>query len=55
MLNDLNNLPTDTTELHGLVSQMANEIKSQAVLIEKLRHQVAGQNTHRFWIKGRRP
>lgn len=51
MLNDLNNLPTDTTELHGLVGQMANEIKSQALLIEKLRHQVAGQNTHRFGSK----
>ena len=52
MLNDLDNLPNDTAELHGLVGQMANEIKSQALLIEKLRHQVAGQNTHRFGSKG---
>ena len=52
MLNDLDNLPNDTAELHGLVGQMANEIKSQAMLIEKLRHQAAGQNTHRFGSKG---
>jgi hypothetical protein len=52
MLNDLDNLPTDTAELHGLVGQMAIEIKSQALLIEKIRHQVAGQNTHRFGSKG---
>jgi transposase len=51
MLNDLDNLPNDTAELHGLVGQMANEIKSQALLIEKLRHQVAGQNIHRFGSK----
>ena len=51
MINTLDNLPTETTELHGLVGQMASEIKSQALLIEKLRHQVAGQNTHRFGSK----
>jgi hypothetical protein len=33
MLNDLDNLPNDTAEFHGLVGQMANEIKSQALLI----------------------
>jgi hypothetical protein len=31
---------------------MANEITSQVLLIEKLRHQVAGQNKHRFKSKG---
>lgn len=30
---------------------MANEMKAQALLIEKLRHQVAGQSAHRFGSK----
>ena len=30
---------------------LANEVKSQALLIEKLKHQLAGQNRHRFGVR----
>ena len=48
MLNDLHNLPDDTTELKGLVGSLANEVKSQALMIEKLKHQLAGARQQRF-------
>ena len=48
MLNDLQNLPDDTTELKGLVGSLANEVKSQALVIEKLKHQLAGARQQRF-------
>lgn len=48
MLDDLENLPEDPAELKALVGLLGNEVKSQALLIEKLRHQLAGHARHRF-------
>ena len=48
MLNDLQNLPDDTTELKGLVGSLANEVKSLTLLTEKLKHQLAGARQQRF-------
>jgi len=48
MLDNAKNLPNDTTALKGLVTTLASEVKSQAVLIEKLKHQLAGMRQHRF-------
>lgn len=41
-------LPTDPDELRQFTALLLAEVKSQAFLIEKLRHQLAGQRTHRF-------
>ena len=41
-------LPEDPDELRQLAALSPAEVKAQAVLIEKLRHQVAGQRNHRF-------
>ncbi len=48
MLNAADKLPDDPSALKGLVSSLASEVKSQALLIEKLRHQLAGMRQHRF-------
>ena len=48
MLDDADKLPDDPSVLKGLVSLLASEVKSQAVLIEKLKHQLAGMRQHRF-------
>ena len=48
MLNDLKSLPDDPSELKGLVTLLASEVKSQAMFIEKLQHQLHGANRHRF-------
>ncbi len=48
MLDDLQTLPEDAAELKALVGLLGNEVKSQALLIEKLKHQLAGHNRHRF-------
>ena len=48
MLNDLQNLPDDTTELKGLVGSLANEVKSLTLLNEKLKHRLAGARQQRF-------
>jgi len=48
MLDNAKNLPNDATALKGLVTTLASEVKSQAVLIEKLKHQLAGMRQHRF-------
>ena len=48
MLDDADKLPDDHSVLKGLVSLLASEVKSQAVLIEKLKHQLAGMRQHRF-------
>ena len=48
MLNDLKPLPDDPVELKGLVTLLASEVKSQAMFIEKLQHQIHGANRHRF-------
>jgi len=48
MLNDLENLPDDAEELKGLVGLLAGEVKSQALMIKKLKHELAGHKRHRF-------
>lgn len=48
MLDDADKLPDDPSVLKGLVSSLASEVKSQALLIEKLRHQLSGMRQHRF-------
>ena len=51
MLNDLKSLPSDPVELQGMVTLLASEVKSQALLIERLQHQLHGANRHRFGAK----
>jgi len=48
MLRDLESLPDDPAELRGMVTLLAKEVKSQALFIEKLQHQLHGANRHRF-------
>ena len=48
MLSDLESLPDDPAELRGMVTLLAKEVKSQAIFIEKLQHQLHGANRHRF-------
>jgi transposase len=48
MLDNAKNLPNEPAALKGLVTSLASEVKSQALLIEKLRHQLAGMRQHRF-------
>ena len=40
--------PEDPDELRQLAALLPAEVKTRAILIEKLRHQVAGQRNHRF-------
>ena len=51
MLNALDNLPEDPTELRQLTELLASEVKAQALIIEKLQHQLHGANRHRFGSK----
>ena len=48
MLDITKSLPEDPAELRAFTALLLAEVKSQAVLIEKLRHQLAGQRAHRF-------
>jgi len=48
MFDDAQNLPEDPDELRAFSTLLLSEVKSQAVLIEKLRHQLAGHQAHRF-------
>ncbi len=48
MLNSPLNLPDEPSELKHLVGLLSSEVKSQALLIEKLRHQLVGMRHHRF-------
>ncbi|WP_375572560.1 hypothetical protein ABWH93_06070 [Seohaeicola saemankumensis] len=41
-------LPEDPEELRAFTALLLAELRSQAVLIEKLRHQLAGHRAHRF-------
>jgi transposase len=50
MLKDLDITPDDPAELRTVNRLLADEVKSQALLIEKLKHQLAGQNRHRFGV-----
>ena len=51
MLNALDNLPEDPAELRQLTELLASEVKAQALMIEKLQHQLHGANRHRFGSK----
>ena len=48
MLNNANDLPNDPAALKGLVTTLASELKFRDILIEKLKHQLAGMRQHRF-------
>ena len=48
MLDVNKTLPKDPDELRQFTALLLAEVKSQAVLIEKLRHQLAGHRNHRF-------
>ena len=48
MLDITKSLPEDLAELKAFTALLLAEVKSQAVLIEKLRHQLAGHRAHRF-------
>ena len=48
MLDDANDLPNDPAALKGLVTSLASELKFRDILIEKLKHQLAGMRQHRF-------
>ena len=49
MLDAPKSLPEDHVELRVFTTLLLAEVKSQAVLIEKLHHQLAGHRAHRFW------
>ena len=51
MLKNLDIAPDDPVELRAMNRLLADEVKSQALLIEKLKHQLAGQNRHRFGVR----
>ena len=48
MLDPAGSLPDDTSELRLVAGQLAATVKSQALEIAKLRHQLAGHRRHRF-------
>ncbi|MCK5886207.1 MAG: IS66 family transposase, partial [Alcanivorax sp.] len=51
MLNSLTNLPEDPVELRQVTELLAAEVKAQALMIEKLQHQLHGANRYRFGSK----
>lgn len=51
MLKYLDITPDNPAELRAVNRLLADEVKSQALLIEKLKHQLAGQNRHRFGVR----
>jgi len=51
MLKDLDITPEDPEELRAMNRLLADEVKSQSLLIEKLKHQLAGQDRHRFGVR----
>src|SRR5512134_2734985 len=48
MLGEIGSLPEDPEELRVFTACLLAEVKAQAILIEKLRHQLAGYRAHRF-------
>jgi transposase len=42
MLDEIIPLPEDPEELRAFTARLLAEVKAQAILIEKLRHQLAG-------------
>lgn len=51
MLDDASKLPDDPQELKSVAVQLATTVKSQALEIERLKHQLAGHLHHRFGSK----
>lgn len=54
MLDVAKSLPEDPDELRQFTALLLAEVKSQAVLIEKLRHQLAGHRSARFGTSSER-
>ena len=48
MLDDADSLPEDPAALKAMVASLASELKSRDILIEKLKHQLAGMRRHQF-------
>jgi transposase len=48
MLDQTLTLPEDPEELRSFTARLLEEVKAQAILIEKLRHQLARHRAHRF-------
>ena len=48
MLDVAKSLPEDPEELRRFTALLLAEVKSQAMLMEKLRHQLACRRSHRF-------
>lgn len=48
MLDEATVLPDDPEDLRVFTARLLAEVKAQAMLIEKLRHQLAGHRAHRF-------
>jgi len=48
MLDPTGSLPDDASELRAVAGQLAATVKSQALKIAKLEHQLAGHRRHRF-------
>jgi transposase len=48
MLDDATPLPDDPEDLRAFTARLLAELKAQAILIEKLRYQLAGHRAHRF-------
>lgn len=55
MLDQTLTLPEDPEELRSFTARLLAEVKAQAILIEKLRHQLAGHRAYRFGPRPRRP
>ena len=51
MPNATASLPEDPAELRSFTTMLMAEVKAQAVLIEKLRHQLAGHRHSRYGAK----
>ena len=48
MFDGVKNLPQDPAALKAMVASLASELKSRDILIEKLKHQLAGMRRHQF-------
>ncbi len=53
MLDVTKSLPEDPAELRAFTAVLLAEVKSQAILIAKLRYQLAGHRAHRFGFVGK--
>ena len=51
MLKDFDITPEDPAELRAVNRLLADEVKALSLKAEQLRHQLAGQNRHRFGVR----